>query len=103
VTLIRTEAELSVTNVTTVTTPENPEQNRGAGDAFQAAKSCKPADVTRCGQTRYQIARATGISEATLSRLASGERFLSPKALDRLGGYLGLRIVRDEPRAKKGR
>jgi len=59
--------------------------------------------VERCGQTRYQIARATGISEATLSRLASGERFLSPKALDKLGEYLGLRIVRDNPRAKKGR
>jgi len=59
--------------------------------------------VERCGQTRYQIAKATGISEATLSRFASGERFLSPKALDTLGEYLGLRIVADKPGATKDR
>ena len=56
--------------------------------------------VERCGQTRYQIAKATGISEATLCRFASGERFLSPKALDTLGAYLGLRIVADKPKSK---
>ena len=60
--------------------------------------------VEHCGQTRYQIAKATGISEPTLSRFASGERFLSPKALDKLGEYLGLRIVADKPQKKtKGR
>ena len=59
--------------------------------------------VERCGQTRYHIAKATGISEPTLSRFASGERFLSPKALDKLGDYFGLRIVADKPRGKKGR
>ena len=60
--------------------------------------------VDHCGQTRYQIAKTTGISEPTLSRFASGERFLSPKALDKLGEYLGLRIVTDKPKrnAKKG-
>jgi transcriptional regulator with XRE-family HTH domain len=60
--------------------------------------------VERCGHTRYHIAKATGISEPTLSRFASGERFLSPKALDKLSEYLGLRIVTDTPKskAKKG-
>ena len=57
--------------------------------------------VENCGQTRYQIAKATGISEPTLSRLVSGERFLSPKALDTLGAYIGLKIVFDKPRKTK--
>jgi transcriptional regulator with XRE-family HTH domain len=48
--------------------------------------------VENCGQTRYQIAKATGITEATLCRLVSGERFLSPKALDTLAEYLGLEL-----------
>jgi transcriptional regulator with XRE-family HTH domain len=61
------------------------------------------AAVERCGQTRYQIAKATGISEATLCRFASGERFLSPKALDILGAYLGLRIATDRPQKKGGK
>lgn len=59
--------------------------------------------ILNCGQTRYQIAKATGISQPTLARLVSGERFLSPTAFDILGEYLGLRIVVDKPRAKKGR
>lgn len=58
--------------------------------------------VENCGQTRYQIWKATGISEPTLARLVSGERFLSPDALDTLGEYLGLRIVADKPK-KKGK
>jgi transcriptional regulator with XRE-family HTH domain len=49
--------------------------------------------VANCGQTRYRIAKATGISEPALSRLVSGERFLRPEALDALGEYLGLNIV----------
>jgi transcriptional regulator with XRE-family HTH domain len=59
--------------------------------------------VAGCGQTRYQIAKATGISEATLCRFASGERFLSPKALDTLGEYLGLRITVVKPSTKRGK
>ena len=43
--------------------------------------------VQSCGQTRYQIAKATGISEPTLCRLVNGQRFLSPEALDTLGCY----------------
>ena len=58
--------------------------------------------VENCGQTRYRIAKATGISEPTLCRLVSGERFLSPKALDTLGAYLGLKIVTDKAHKKKG-
>jgi transcriptional regulator with XRE-family HTH domain len=61
--------------------------------------------IEHCGQTRYAIAKATGISEPTLARLKSGERFLSPDALDTLGEYLGLelRIVAEKPKSKKGK
>ena len=33
--------------------------------------------IKNCGQTRYAIAKATGISQATLARLVSGDLFLS--------------------------
>jgi len=56
--------------------------------------------VETCGQTRYRIAQATGISEPTLARLVSGKRFLSPGALDTLAEYLGLRLVVEK---RKGR
>jgi hypothetical protein len=49
--------------------------------------------VENCGQTRYAISKATGISEATLARLVGGERFLSPAALDKLAEYLELEII----------
>jgi transcriptional regulator with XRE-family HTH domain len=58
--------------------------------------------VENCGQTRYRIAKATGISEPTLARFASGERFISHKALDKLGAYLGVRFAVDKPKTKKG-
>lgn len=64
--------------------------------------------VANCGQTRYQIAKATGISEPTLCRLVSGERFLRPEALDTLADYLGLTLTTKtkqgrKPPVKKGR
>jgi hypothetical protein len=71
-------------------------------------KSMKLTDQLRqivesCGQTRYAIWKATGISEPTLARLVSGERFLSPDALDILAGYLGLELrVVSKCKTKKG-
>ncbi len=60
--------------------------------------------VENCGQTRYAISKATGIAEPVLCRLVSGERFLSPNALDTLAEYLGLELrpVREPRRAKRG-
>lgn len=49
--------------------------------------------IETCGESRYAIAKATGISESTLSRFISGERGLPMKTLDRLGEYLGLEIT----------
>lgn len=47
-----------------------------------------------CGESRYQVAKDTGIDQGTLSRFASGQVGLSSKALDKLGEYLGLDVVK---------
>jgi transcriptional regulator with XRE-family HTH domain len=70
-------------------------------------KSLRLSDQVRhaiktCGQSRYAIAKATGISNSTLSRFMSGERGLTMKALDILADHLGLNIVVDESRKPKG-
>ena len=57
--------------------------------------------IDRCGVSRYELARLTGIDESTLSRFMSGERGLSMKALDRLGETLGIRVAATR-KAKKG-
>ena len=47
-----------------------------------------------CGQTRYAVSKATGISEAVLSRFANGKvQGLSARALDVLGKYLRLEVL----------
>jgi len=60
------------------------------------------AGVDACGESRYAIAKATGISNSTLSRFMSGERGLTTTALDTLAEHLGLRIIVDESRKPKG-
>ncbi len=62
------------------------------------------AAVAESGLTLGQITRDTGIDKSALSRFVNGERGVSMEALDKLGVYLGLRIVKaTRPRAKKGR
>ncbi|MCX7421962.1 MAG: helix-turn-helix transcriptional regulator [Planctomycetia bacterium] len=47
-----------------------------------------------CGQTRYAVSKATGISEAVLSRFANGKvQGLSARALNVLGKYLRLEVL----------
>jgi hypothetical protein len=59
--------------------------------------------VANCGQTRYAISKATGISESTLSRFMAGERGLPMKTLDRLADHLDLHITAGTRRpSKKG-
>ena len=53
-------------------------------------------------KTRYRIAKDTGISQAQLSRLLSGERGLSIPALERLADDLGLEIVIRRKKRRKG-
>jgi plasmid maintenance system antidote protein VapI len=53
------------------------------------------------GLTRYRISKETGIDESALAKFYNGHRGLSMDALDRLGKYLGLRIVMDrKPKTK---
>ncbi len=56
--------------------------------------------IDTCGQTRYAIAKATGISEATLSRFMSAERGLPMKTLDTLADYLELNIQAPKQKGK---
>jgi hypothetical protein len=59
--------------------------------------------VANCGQTRYAVSKATGISQATLSRFMAGERGLPMKTLDVLADYLGLNIITTgKGRSQKG-
>jgi transcriptional regulator with XRE-family HTH domain len=55
--------------------------------------------VESSGQTRYRIAKESGVSAAQLSRLVNGERGLSVDSVEKLADYLGLRIT-VEPKAK---
>lgn len=59
--------------------------------------------ILKCGQSRYAISRATGVDQATLSRYMAGKSELKTGTLDILFQYLGLRLVQDGPRRKKGR
>jgi transcriptional regulator with XRE-family HTH domain len=59
--------------------------------------------IDNCGQTRYAISKATGISESTLSLFMSGERGLPMKTLDILADYLDLNITTGTGRKSKGR
>jgi len=55
-------------------------------------------------KSRYQIAKETGIDEATLSRFIHGKGGLSMEGLDSIADCLGLNLTTvSKPRAKKGR
>ena len=56
--------------------------------------------VATCGQTRYAIAKTTGIDAATLCRFMSAERGLPMKTLDRLADYLELNITTPKRKGK---
>lgn len=58
--------------------------------------------LERCGQTRAEVSRATGIPESVLSRFAHGTP-LRGANLDRLCAHLGLVLVPKPGKARKGR
>lgn len=58
--------------------------------------------INDSGMSRYAIARETGVSETALSLFVNGHRGLSGKAMDAVGEFLGLRIVVDKPKQRKG-
>ena len=55
------------------------------------------------GLSRYAISRATGVSEAVLSRFMAGKFNLSLANVERIADFLGLRLVQDRKPHKKGR
>lgn len=59
--------------------------------------------VAESGESLGALSRATGIDTSALSRFVHGERGVSMQGLDALGEHLGLRLVQDRPRRKKGR
>ena len=58
--------------------------------------------LDECGQTRYRIAKSTGIDEGSLAKFYNGHRGLSMDALDRLAVYLGMRVTLETSK-RKGR
>lgn len=56
--------------------------------------------IDASGQTRYRIAKETGISHAMMSRFMSGERGFSMDSLDILADFLGMNITVDKQIAK---
>ncbi len=56
--------------------------------------------VENSEDTRYRIAKETGISEANLCRLVQGTRGLSWENLDILCRYLGLELVKSKQASK---
>ena len=45
------------------------------------------------GQSRYAIAKGSGVSSSQLSRLVSGERGLTIATIEQLANYLRVRIT----------
>jgi hypothetical protein len=54
-------------------------------------------------KTRYRISKETGISESRLCQLMGGTKGLSIEALELLADCLGLKIVTEPKRRKKGK
>ena len=54
--------------------------------------------IRDCGETRYALAKRTGIEQSTMSRFVTGNRGLSMEAIDCLFDALDLEI---KPRSKR--
>lgn len=75
--------------------------NPGMSKPQRFSKQLRAA-LKECGQTRYAVSKATGISQPTLSRFADGSRGLPLKTIDQLVEYLGLELVARRKASKKG-
>jgi transcriptional regulator with XRE-family HTH domain len=56
--------------------------------------------IKRSGESRYAIAKATGLNESALSRFASGKQSIRLDKADVLAAYLGVRIVIEESKGR---
>lgn len=58
-------------------------------------------EIEKAGVSRYELSKATGVSQCSLSKFVLRQRpGLSFDALDRIGEYLGLEIVKKQPKKK---
>lgn len=62
--------------------------------------------IKESGISRYEIAKATGVSQSTLSKFVLGRRGISVEAMDAVGLFLGLELSQPKkkriPHKKKG-
>jgi transcriptional regulator with XRE-family HTH domain len=59
--------------------------------------------IATAGVSRYAIAKATGVAESQLSRFLSGRAGLGLESIDKVGRFLGLRlVVAPESRTNEG-
>ncbi len=71
-------------------------------------RSMKLSDAVRkaiddSGESRYAIAKATGIDESALAKFYNGHRGLSMEALNALGEFLQLEIIMRRKPEQKGK
>lgn len=59
--------------------------------------------VENCGQSRYAIAKATGIPASVLSRFVASGAGLRSQNFDRLCAHLGLVLAPKPTKTRKGR
>jgi hypothetical protein len=57
--------------------------------------------ILDCGQSRYRIAKQTGVSESALCQFCNGHRGLSMEALNTIGEYLALKVVMTRKQQKE--
>ncbi len=57
--------------------------------------------IERCGKTRYQISKETGIEQAVLSRFVNRQAGMSWGSIDKLCECIGARLVLDAPTTKQ--
>lgn len=54
--------------------------------------------IETSGQTRYQIAKATGIEQSVLSKLVHGKGWIGKEGMDALAAELGLVVTVKNPK-----
>ncbi len=82
-------------------TPDKQSANNGGMSNHTTITEQLRAYIENSGQTRYQIAKETGVSQASLSRFVSGARpTLSMTSLDALAQHLGLQLIQRKARRK---
>jgi transcriptional regulator with XRE-family HTH domain len=59
--------------------------------------------IKAAGVSRYRIAKDIGVTEALLSRFMNGVGGLGQDTIDKLGEYLGLRLVCPKSKSKPKR